>query len=313
MTILVTGSSGLIGTALIEALTAQGQPVVRLVRPSSGTSPSRAAATGIATPMTVDWDPGRGTVDFRRLEEAGPFEGVVHLAGAGVGDKRWSQARKDTLVSSRIDSTSLLIATLLQLAPRPPVLISASAIGYYGDRGPEELTESSTRGIGFLANLTEAWEGAARPADAAGIRVVTLRTGLVLASGGGVLGKLLPLFRLGVGGKLGSGQQYMSWIAIEDEVAIILRALSDGRLSGPINAVAPEPVTNAEFTSVLGSVVHRPTLLSVPATGLRVALGRQMADEMLLAGQRVLPAALDAVGFQFNQPQLRPALEAITG
>jgi uncharacterized protein len=307
MTFLLTGSSGLIGTAVVEALHAHGHDTVRLVRPATGTS------TALEPPTTVTWDPDRGMVDLAALEAAGPFDGVVHLAGAGVADRRWSPARRQVILRSRTDSTELLVSSLLQLSPRPPVLVSASAIGYYGDRGDEELTEGSSPGAGFLAGVVEAWEGATRPAAEAGMRVVTVRTGLVLAPEGGLLGRLLPLFRTGVGGRLGSGAQWMSWITLEDEVAVVLRALTDGRLEGPVNATAPGPVTNAGFTTALGRAVHRPAVVPVPAAALRLALGRAMADETALVSQRVAPAVLTALGFEFAHPDLDGALAAVTG
>ena len=306
MTVLVTGSSGLIGTALVGELTAHGHDVVRLVR--SGSSPSGATGTS-----TVDWDPDRGSVDLAALEAAGPFEGVVHLAGAGVGDKRWNPARKEVILGSRTSSTELLVTSLLQLSPRPPVLVSASAIGFYGDRGDEELTEESSRGPGFLADVAAAWERATGPADDAGIRVVHLRTGLVLAPKGGVLGKQLPLFRIGAGGRLGTGTQYMSWITLADEVAVILRALTDGRYAGALNAVAPTPVTNAEFTVSLARALHRPSFAHVPAAALRLALGAEMADETALVSQRVVPTALAVNGFAFGAATLDEAWASVLG
>jgi uncharacterized protein (TIGR01777 family) len=306
MTVLITGSSGLIGTALVRELTAHGHDVVRLVR--SGSSPS--GGTGAPT---VDWDPARGSIDLAALEAAGPYEGVVHLAGAGVGDKRWNDARKAVILDSRTSSTELLVTSLLQLSPRPPVLVSASAIGYYGNRADEELTEESSKGPGFLADVAAAWERATGPAEDAGIRVVHLRTGLVLAPKGGVLGKQLPLFRIGAGGRLGPGTQYMSWITLADEVAVILRALTDGRYEGALNAVAPTPVTNAEFTASLAGALHRPSFAHVPAAALRLALGTEMADETALVSQRVLPTVLAANGFEFGSATLDEAWDVVLG
>ncbi|MGO9029378.1 MAG: TIGR01777 family oxidoreductase [Acidimicrobiales bacterium] len=311
MTILVTGTSGLIGSALVTTLTEHGHRAVRLVRPGAGSPPP--AATDGGRPETVDWDPSRGTVNVAGLEAAGPFDGVVHLAGAGVADRRWSPARKALILRSRTDSTELLVTTLVQLAQRPPVLVSASAIGIYGERGNEELTEQSPRGSGFLADVAAAWEESTLPATDAGVRVVNIRTGLVLAAGGGVLGKQLPLFKVGLGGKLGPGTQYQSWIALDDEVAVILRALTDGRLTGPVNAVTPNPVTNAEFTSTLGRLLHRPTLCSVPAAALRLALGHQMAEETVLVSQRVVPEVLVTSGFSFAHADLGDALASVVG
>jgi uncharacterized protein (TIGR01777 family) len=294
MTTLVTGSSGLIGSALIEALTRRGERVVRLARPGTSVPGSGPGAAHAA--VSVDWDPERGTIDRPGLEATGPFDAVVHLAGAGVADRRWNPARKEQILTSRTASTSLLVSTLGELEARPPVLVSASAIGIYGHRGSEELTEVSGRGGGFLADVAAAWEAAAEPAVAAGVRVVNLRTGLVLSTTGGVLAKQLPLFKLGVGGRLGPGTQYQSWISIDDEVAVIEAAIADQSLAGPVNAVAPHPVTNAQFTAALGGALHRPTLATVPAAALRLALGKEMADQTVLASQQVLPAVLPTAG-----------------
>ena len=302
MPVLITGSSGLIGTALVQELTAHGHDVVRLVR--DGSSPSGGTGTS-----TVDWDPARGSIDLAALEAGGPYDGVVHLAGAGVGDKRWNDARKAVILDSRTSSTELLVTSLLQLSPRPPVLVSASAIGYYGNRA----TEESAKGPGFLADVAAAWERATGPAEDAGIRVVHLRTGLVLAPKGGVLGKQLPLFRIGAGGRLGPGTQYMSWITLADEVAVILRALTDGRYEGALNAVAPTPVTNAEFTVSLAGALHRPSFAHVPAAALRLALGTEMADETALVSQRVLPTVLAANGFEFGSATLDEAWDVVLG
>ena len=306
MPVLITGSSGLIGTALVQELTAHGHDVVRLVR--DGSSPSGGTGTS-----TGDWDPARGSIDLAALEAGGPYDGVVHLAGAGVGDKRWNDARKAGILDSRTSSTELLVTSLLQLSPRPPVLVSASAIGYYGNRADEELTEESSKGPGFLADVAAAWERATGPAEDAGIRVVHLRTGLVLAPKGGVLGKQLPLFRIGAGGRLGPGTQYMSWITLADEVAVILRALTDGRYEGALNAVAPTPVTNAEFTVSLAGALHRPPFAHVPAAALRLALGTEMADETALVSQRVLPTVLAANGFEFGSATLDEAWDVVLG
>jgi uncharacterized protein (TIGR01777 family) len=317
MTILVTGSSGLIGSALVATLTQHDHRVVRLVRPGPGSPAPADAVRSASTPSggamvrTVDWNPARGTVDLAGLEAAGPFDGVVNLAGAGVADRRWNPQRKQLIMASRTQATSLLVSTLLQLAQRPPVVVSASAIGFYGERGDEELTERSPVGTGFLASVAAAWEEATRPVADAGVRVVHVRTGLVLAGRGGVLGKQLPLFKLGFGGRLGPGTQYQSWITLDDEVAVILRALTDGRLTGAVNAVAPGAVTNAEFTSTLGGVLRRPTFCAVPAGALRLILGREMAEETVLVSQRVLPEVLADSGFVFGHPELGEALTSV--
>lgn len=306
MHVLVTGSSGLIGSALVDALTAGGHHVTRLVRP--GPTAGRPTVTG-----TVAWDPAAHTIDTAGLEAAGPMDGVVHLAGAGVGDKRWSPARKQLILSSRTDGTGLLATAVAGLSTPPPVLVSSSAVGYYGDRGSDVLTEASPRGSGFLSDVCVAWEGAAVPAEEAGIRTVLLRTGIVLSAKGGALGKQLPLFRLGLGGRIGSGRQYRSWITLDDQVAAILHCLSSGSLSGPVNATGPEPATDAELARALGTVLHRPSFLAVPAPALKVVLGSEMAADMVLSSQRVLPEKLMASGFTFAHPGLDQAVRWVLG
>jgi len=297
MRVAVSGASGLIGSALCRALEERGDHVVRLVR-------------GTPRAGEVAWDPGSGAVDRQGLEGV---EAAVHLAGAGIGDRRWTPARRALLVSSRVDSTTLLAATLAGLEPQPRVLVNASAVGIYGDRGAEELTEASPAGTGFLAELCRRWEAATAPAAAAGIRTVCLRSGIVLSRSGGALARQMPLFRFGVGGRLGSGRQWVSWISITDEVNVVLHALDNETLSGPVNSVAPHPVTNAEFTSALGRAVHRPAVLAVPAPVLRLALGRELVDEALLASQRALPAALHESGFAFSHPRVDSALAEVVG
>jgi len=300
MNVLVSGSHGLIGGALVRSLTADGHVVVPLVRP--GASPGRQGV--------VAWDPERGTVDRAALERSGPYDAAVHLAGAGIGDRRWSAARRRTILASRVDSTHLFAETLVQLDPVPRVLVSASAVGYYGDRGDEALTEESGPGHGFLADVCRSWEAATAGADEA-LRVVHLRTGVVLSRTGGALAKQLPLFRLGMGGRLGSGRQYVSWITLDDEVSVIRRALDDDRLVGPVNATAPAPVTNSRFTKALAGAVRRPAVLAVPGPALALALGGEMARELLLTGQRVLPARLTSLGHDFAQPDIDTALSAV--
>ncbi len=306
MHVLITGSSGLIGTALVDALLADGHRVARLVR--SPTNGGGARARGVTD---IAWDPAGGTIDAARLEAKGPFDGVVHMAGAGVGDKRWSPDRKRLIMDSRTQSTSLLVSTLVGMAVPPPVLVSASAIGFYGDVGDTVLTEASPAGIGFLADVCVAWEQAAAPAVDAGIRTVLLRTGIVLSAAGGALAKQLPLFRLGVGGKIGSGRQYRSWITLEDEVRVIVRCLEDEALSGPINATAPHPATDAELAKVLGAALHRPSFLAVPSFALKVALGSEMAEDMVLSSQRVRPDALLGAGFKFTHSDLDDAIRSV--
>ena len=297
MDVIVTGSSGLIGTALAVGLAADGHRVRRLVRrPARGTD-------------EVHWDPSEGEIDQDGLEGA---DGVVHLAGPGIGDKRWSDQRKHDLREARVAGTTLLAEALAGLQAKPAVLLSGSAIGYYGDRGDEKLTEKSKAGDDFLAGLCVDWEAAAAPAAAAGIRVALLRTGIVLAPGGGALDKLLPLFKLGLGGRLGSGRQYWSWITIDDEVRAI-RHLLDHDVSGPVNLTAPDPATNQEITETLGEVLHRPTLFPVPRFGPKIILGAEAAEAFLYASQRVFPKILEADGFTFTHPDLESGLRAVLG
>ncbi len=304
MNVLVTGSSGLIGTAVVEHLVANDHRVTRLVRGSAVPTVGRRATQ-------VGWDPAGRTLDAEGLRRAGPFDGVVNLAGAGIGDRRWSPARKRLVLDSRISATSLLVDSLLELPSPPGVLVSASAVGFYGDRGDEELTEDSVSGAGFLASLCRSWEAAARPAADAGIRTVLLRTGIVLSKRGGALGKQLPLFRLGLGGRVGSGSQYRSWITLDDEVGVIMHCLGDNGLSGPVNATAPSPATDRQLAGALGAALHRPTALAVPAGALRLLLGTEMADELLLGGQRVLPAVLSTRGFVFAHTGIDEAVGAV--
>jgi uncharacterized protein len=298
MEVLVTGASGFIGSALRPALTSAGhRPIV--------------AVRGREVPAGVDglaWDPEVGTVDTQAMEGIG---GVVHLAGAGIGDRRWTGARKQLIVESRTKPTRLLASTLEGLVRKPSVLVSSSAVGYYGDRGDEMLTEQSLPGDDFPAEVCREWEAAAAPVSEAGVRLVTIRTGIVLGRTGGMLKRVLPPFRLGLGGRLGSGRQYLSWVSLDDEVAAILRALDRPSLTGPMNLTAPNPATNAEFTATLGRVLHRPTRLPTPLAPLRAAYGRELVDNLLLGGQRVTPAALTADGFNFAHPTLEGALGAI--
>ena len=287
----------MIGAALVPALEAAGHQVVRLVR--SDPAPGQAR-----------WDPAGGQIDQAALEG---IDAAVHLAGAGLGDRRWTVGRKRELWDSRVRGTELLARTMAELAPRPAVLLSGSAVGFYGDRGDEELTEESSPGRGFLADLVQAWEAATAPAAGAGIRVVNLRTGIVLAAGGGVLAKQLPLFTRGLGGKLGSGRQWVSWIALHDELAAIRHLLSDGSLAGPVNLTAPHPVTNAEFTGSLARAIGKKARLTVPAAALSLALGPEMARETALVSQRVLPTKLQAAGFAFAHPVVDEGLTVALG
>ncbi|GGS99910.1 epimerase [Planobispora rosea] len=296
MTIIVTGSSGLLGTALVKALRADGARVVRLVRRAPQSSEESF------------WNPAKGLVDPAALEGA---EAVVHLAGAGIGDRRWDGPRKRELLSSRVEGTQTLATALTELSSRPPVLLSASAIGYYGDTGDRAVDESGPSGEGFLAGLVRAWEAEAEPAARAGVRTVLLRTGLVLSRDGGMLSRMLPIFKLGLGAPLGSGRQYWSWISMDDWVHAVLHTLRTRELDGPVNLTAPEPVTNAEFTAALGRALRRPTMpLPVPGPVLRAALG-EFAQEGVLIGQRVTPRRLLDTGYVFRHIHLNEALPAV--
>jgi uncharacterized protein len=296
--VAVTGTTGLVGAALLPFLTTGGHRVTRLVR---------SKTTGDET--AVLWNPQAGTIDAADLEGV---DAVVHLAGESVAGARWSDAVKARILESRKRGTTLLCETLARLRQPPKVLVSASAIGYYGDRGDQLLREDSDSGSGFLAEVCRQWEAATQPAEQAGIRVVRLRIGIVLSPAGGALAAMLLPFKLGAGGRLGSGAQYMSWISIDDLIGVILHALRTDELQGPVNAVAPSPVTNAEFTRVLGHVLHRPTLFPVPAAAARLAFG-EAADEMLLASARVQPARLAATRYTFRHPNLEAALRHVLG
>ena len=293
MRIAVSGASGLIGTALTAELAAAGDDVVRLVR--------REARSG----AEVSWDPSSG-LDPAALTS---IEAVVHLSGAPIAAKRWTPARKAELRASRITSTRTLATAMAAAAPLPRVLICGSAIGYYGDTGDLAVDESGQAGAGFLPDLVRDWEAAAEPAAAAGVRVACIRTGVVLAAEGGMLARLLPPFKLGLGAKIGSGSQYLSWISLTDEVRAIKFALDQNDISGPVNLTAPEPITNAEFTKALAKVLGRPSLFSLPSPVLSAALG-ELASE-LLASARVVPAKLVHAGFSFRDPDIRTALTTI--
>jgi len=298
MRIAISGSSGLIGTALRARFQSDGHETLRLVR-------SRGAA-GAAGESEIAWDPGAGTIDAARLEGV---DAVINLSGASLAAWPWTAARKRRMVESRVRSTRLLAGTLAALSRGPRVLISASAIGYYGNRGDTRLTETSPAGTGFLAELCRAWEAATEPASRAGIRVVTPRIGMVLSGSGGALAPLLLPFRFGLGGNLGSGRQYMSWIALDDLIGAIAHMISHDTLAGPVNAASPHPVPNAEFTRALGRVLGRPTALPFPTFAARLLLG-EMADELLLSSARVEPALLLATGYKFRHPDLEGALRA---
>ena len=294
MDIAVTGASGLIGTALTRSLAAHGHRVLRLVRSAGGGSD------------TVRWDPAAGTVDAAGLEGV---DAVVHLAGEGIGEKRWSAEQKEKIRSSRTLGTALIANTLAGLQRPPKVLLSGSAIGFYGDTGDRVVDETAPAGTDYLASVCVDWEAAAAPAVEAGIRTAFLRTGIVLSPDGGALGKVLPIYKLGGGGRSGSGRQWWSWISLDDEVAAI-EFLLTADMAGPVNLVAPNPVTNAEYTKALGRAVHRPTTIT-PMFGPRLLLGKELADSLLLTSTRVAPAALISAGFQFGQPDLDGALRSL--
>jgi len=294
MKIVISGASGLIGTQLVAKLSSSGHEVVRLVRrsPKSG---------------EIQWNPKSGTLDAAALEGT---DAVIHLSGAGIGDKRWTDGYRKEILDSRTATTALLATTMASLSRKPSVFLSGSAIGIYGARNDEQLTEVSTHGTGFLAEVCEQWEAAAKPAVDAGIRTVYLRTGIVLSPKGGALKKLLPLFKLGVGGKFGNGKQWQSWISIDDEIGAIEHLLT-ANVSGAVNLTAPNPVTNAEFTKVLASVLKRPAIVPVPTFAPKILLGGELADALLFTGQRVIPAALNASGYMFKHTTLESAFRSL--
>jgi len=294
MRIAITGSSGLIGTALASQLVTAGHTVVPVVRRAVG-----------ADEVAIRWDPDGGTIDSAGLDG---IDAVVHLAGAGIGDHRWSAARKQVIRESRTRGTALLAEALAGLARPPAVLVSGSAIGYYGDRGDEILTETSAPGDDFLAGICTAWEAAAAPAGDAGVRVAHIRTGIVTTTAGGALPKLLPLFKLGLGGRFGSGRQWWSWITRRDVVRAIEFLLAND-VHGPVNLTAPAPVTNREFSAALGRALSRPNWLPVPAFGPKLIVGPELAQALLFTSARVQPTVLEGAGFTFEDPDLATALE----
>src|ERR1700676_273485 len=307
MKILVTGSTGLVGTALVRALTQEGHTICRLVRPGS----SRGS---VANTMDIEWNPAASD------PQAAPFgndqgqaegaEAVVNLAGASIAGGRWTEERKALLRSSRLDTTRELVTALGKLRTRPRTLVSASAIGYYGSRGDQLLTEESRPGEDFLAHLSQEWEGEAVKAEALGMRVVRARFGIILAKHGGALPQMMRPFQFFAGGKIGSGQQWMSWITLADTVGILRVALANRALSGAVNVVAPSPVRNAEFVRELGRAMHRPAIVPAPAFALKFALG-EMAEALLLASQRVMPSRLQQLGHKFQHPALPSALAVV--
>ncbi|MGI9065956.1 MAG: TIGR01777 family oxidoreductase [Pyrinomonadaceae bacterium] len=293
MKILISGSHGLVGSALIKSLERDGgHEIFRLVRHAPN---SRAE---------IEWSPDRYSIALARIEG---FDAVVHLAGESIADGRWTDEKKKRIRESRVKGTRLLGDALANLANPPKSLISASAIGYYGNRGDEVLTEGSAPGDDFLSEVCVEWEKATALATEKGIRVVNTRFGIILDANGGALAKMLPPFRMGIGGRIGSGKQWMSWIALDDVVEAIKFALTNETLSGPVNFVAPNPVTNSEFTKTLGKALSRPTIFPIPAFGVRLVFG-EMADALLLSGQRVKPTALEGAGYQFQYSNLAEAL-----
>lgn len=297
MQIAISGATGLVGEALTAFLTTGGHDVRRLVR-SKGTSPGAVA-----------WDPDAGTIDAAGLDGV---DAVVHLAGESIAAGRWTAERKRRILESRVKGTRLVAETLAGMPRRPRVLVCASAVGFYGARRDEGLDETAAPGRGFLADVCRAWEAAADPARAAGIRVVHLRFGVVLSPKGGALAKMLLPFKMGAGGRLGTGEQWMSWISLDDAIGAAHHALLREELAGPVNAVAPNPVTNAVFTKTLGGVLGRPTVLPMPAFAARLAFG-EMADHLLLTGQKVLPRRLLETGYRFRHPGLEEALRHLLG
>ena len=299
MRVAVTGSTGLIGRALVERLASGGHQAVPVVRAAGSGKPTGTSA--------VAWDPSQGEIDSAGLEG---IDAVIHLAGEPIAARRWSDEQKQRIANSRTRGTALLAGALARLDQPPAVLVSASAIGYYGDRGDERLDEGSSAGSGFLAQVCRDWETAADPARDAGIRVAHPRTGVVLSPSGGALAEMLPFFRLGIGGRIGSGRQWVSWITLHDEVEALLWLLT-ADVEGPVNLTAPEPVTNRQLTAALGTALRRPTLLPVPKPALWARLGRELTEALLYSSARVEPALLARRGFRFTHPDIATALAAV--
>jgi uncharacterized protein (TIGR01777 family) len=302
--ILISGSTGLVGSAVVDNLSHQGHEVTRLIRPGTELPKRRTAPFG-DLPQVL-WNPQTGLLNSRAEE----VDAIIHLAGASIAGHRWTAAWKSELRDSRVTATRNLVASLRQLHRPPQIFIAASAIGFYGNRGDEELTESSTPGTDFLAQLTRDWEAESARAAELGARVVILRFGVILAKEGGALPRMALPFRLGVGGKIGSGRQWISWVTLEEVVAIIRFGLETNLLSGPANAISPNPVRNAEFAATLGRVLRRPAIFPTPSFALRLALG-EVADSLLLASQKVRPTKLQRLGYRFLYPDLEPALASV--
>jgi uncharacterized protein len=302
MKILIAGSTGLVGTALVRALAKNGHTACRLVRPES------VGVSGTKEGFNVAWNPATGELGGAAVGA----DAVVNLAGASIADGRWTAERKTLLRTSRIDTTRALVGALAKMNARPSVLVSASATGIYGNRGDELLPEESNAGTDFLAGLAREWEAEALKAEALGIRVVLARLGIILSRGGGALAKMMLPFKFGAGGRLGSGQQWMSWVTLEDVVGILRMAIEKATVRGAVNVVAPQPVRNAEFTKVLAKAMRRPALFPAPAFALRLALG-EMADALLLSSQRVLPGVLEKLGYRFQNADLVSALGTLLG
>lgn len=296
----MTGSSGLVGTALCKSLRADGHTIARLTRSGSASQPGQPDEA-------IRWEPPTGSLDLAAMEGA---DAVVHLAGASIAKGRWTTARKEVLRSSRVDATRHLVAGIAKLKQKPRVLISASGVGYYGDRGDESLTESSIPGNDFLARLSRDWEAAVAEADLHSVRPVMLRFGIILDAHGGALPRMALPFRFGAGGRLGSGKQWMSWISLKDALGIIRFAIENDSFRGPVNATSPNPATNAEFTCALAAVLHRPALFPAPQFALRIVLG-EMADALMFSSQRAIPQKLLALHYPFQNPDLQRALERI--
>ncbi len=301
MKILITGSTGLVGTALTQELQRAGHTVCRLVRP--GTS---AKAVSPSHGFDVNWNPATGELGGAAVGA----DAVVNLAGASIADGRWTPQRKALIRSSRMDTTRALVQALAKMSARPRVLVSASATGIYGNRGDEILTEASQPGNDFLSEIAKEWESEAIKAEVLGIRVVRARFGVIFSKHGGALPQMMRPFQFGIGGKIGTGKQWLSWITLDDVVAILRLALENANVTGPLNVVSPQPVTNAGFTKILAAALHRPALFPAPAFALRLILG-EMADALLLSSQRVQPAQLQKLNFQFAHPDLAAALATI--